>query len=116
MHQLVMAFVNSSRALTHLARNEKAVQQELLLFVLSIPLAALTAPSAQAFLLLTGSLLFLIMVEVINTGIEAACDAVSGDFRHEIQIAKDCGSLAVLICIVLVGMIWLYTLWHVVFP
>jgi diacylglycerol kinase (ATP) len=113
MHRLLMAFINSMRALRHLASHEKAVQQELVLFLLSIPLAAFIAPSGLSFLLLTGSLLFLIMVEVLNTGIEAACDAVSRDFHKEIQIAKDCGSLAVLISVILVATIWLYTLWHV---
>lgn len=115
MHRLVMAFINSMRALRHLAVHEKAVQQELVLFLLSIPVAALIAPTGLVFLLLTGSLLFLIMVEVLNTGIEAACDAVSRDFHKEIQIAKDCGSLAVLISVILVATVWLYTLWHVFF-
>ena len=40
------------------------------------------------------------MVEVLNTGIEAACDAVSREFHIDIQLAKDCGSLAVLISVV----------------
>ncbi|MHC1548671.1 diacylglycerol kinase [Phyllobacterium sp. K27] len=115
MHRLIMAFINSMRALKHLAVHEKAVQQELVLFLLSIPVAAIIAPSGLVFLLLTGSLLFLIMVEVLNTGIEAACDAVSRDFHKEIQIAKDCGSLAVLISVILVATVWLYTLWRVFF-
>jgi len=113
MHRLVLAFINSMRALKYLATHEKAVQQELVLFFLSIPLAAVVAPSGLSFLLLTGSILFLIMVEVLNTGIEAACDAVSLDFHREIQIAKDCGSLAVLISVILVATVWLYTLWSV---
>jgi diacylglycerol kinase (ATP) len=115
MHRLVLAFINSMRALRHLAKHEKAVQQELILLIVSIPLAAILAPSVLSFLLLTGSVLFLIMIEVLNTGIEAACDAVSRDFHREIQIAKDCGSLAVLISIILVAAVWLYTLWTVVF-
>ncbi len=115
MHRLVLAFINSMRALRHLAKHEKAVQQELILFLLSIPLAAVVAPTALSFLLLTGSVLFLIMIEVLNTGIEAACDAVSLDFHREIQIAKDCGSLAVLISIILVATVWSYTVWTVFF-
>lgn len=115
MQRLIMAFINSMRALKHLAQHEKAVQQELILFVLSIPLAAFIAPSVLTFLLLTGSVLVLIMVEVLNTGIEAACDAVSLDFHREIQLAKDCGSLAVLISVILVATVWFYTLWTVFF-
>ena len=115
MRQLILAFYNSARAFGYLAKNEKAVRQELILFILSIPSAALIAPSGVSFLLLTGSVLFLIMIEVLNTGIEAACDAVSRDFRQDIQIAKDCGSLAVLISIILISTIWSYTLWNMAF-
>jgi diacylglycerol kinase (ATP) len=104
------------RALKHLVQHEKAVQQELMLFILAIPVAALIAPTGLSFLLLTGSVLFLIMIEVLNTGIEAACDAVSLDFHREIQIAKDCGSLAVLISVILVATVWVYTVWSVFFP
>ena len=46
------------------------------------------------------------MVEVLNTGIEAACDAVSREFHIDIQLAKDCGSLAVLISVVLAAIVW----------
>ena len=110
MKRIILAFLNSMRALRHLAKHEKAVQQELVLSLLSLPIAFFLAPSALAFLLMTGSILFLILVEVLNTGIEATCDAVSRDFHKEIQIAKDCGSLAVLIAIVFVAATWGYIL------
>ena len=110
MRRIFLAFINSMRALRHLAQHEKAVQQELVLFLLSLPVAFFLAPDWLSFLLMTGSILFLILVEVLNTGIEAACDAVSRDFQKEIQIAKDCGSLAVLISIVIVAATWGYIL------
>ncbi len=108
MNRILLAFLNSMRALNYLARNEKAVQQELALFLVSLPAAFFLAPTWPAFFLLTGSILFLILVEVLNTGIEAACDAVSRDFHKEIQIAKDCGSLAVLIAVVIAATAWGY--------
>lgn len=110
MQRIFLAFLNSIRALRHLALHEKAVQQELFLFILSLPVAYFLAPTWLAFLMMTGSILFLILVEVLNTGIEATCDAVSRDFHNEIQIAKDCGSLAVLISIVFVAVVWGYIL------
>ena len=59
----------------------------------------------------------LIMVEVLNTGIEASCDAVSKEFDIDIQLAKDCGSLAVLISVILAAAGWLLavveTIWGV---
>ncbi|KAB0573160.1 Diacylglycerol kinase [compost metagenome] len=110
MKRILLAFLNSMRALRHLAKHEKAVQQELVLFLLSLPVAFFIAPSWLTFLMMTGAILFLILVEVLNTGIEATCDAVSRDFHKEIQIAKDCGSLAVLISIIFVAAIWIYIL------
>lgn len=110
MQRIFLAFINSMRALKYLAGNEKAVQQELVLFLLSLPVAFFLAPTWLAFLLMTGSILFLMMVEILNTGIEATCDAVSLDFHKEIQIAKDCGSLAVLIAIIFVIATWGYVL------
>jgi diacylglycerol kinase (ATP) len=46
------------------------------------------------------------MVEVLNTGIEAACDAVSREFHIDIQLAKDCGSLAVLVSVIIAMIVW----------
>ncbi|MBN9047113.1 MAG: diacylglycerol kinase [Rhizobiales bacterium] len=110
MRRIFLAFLNSLRALGHLAGNEKAVQQELALFVISLPVAFFLARTWLAFLLLTGSLLFLILIEVLNTGIEATCNAITRDFREEIRIAKDCGSLAVLIAVIFAATIWIYIL------
>ncbi len=110
MQRIFLDFLNSMRALKYLAGHEKAVQQELVLFLLSLPVAFILAPTWLNFLFMTGSILFLILVEVLNTGIEATCDAVSRDFHKEIQIAKDCGSLAVLISIVFVVAVWGYIL------
>ena len=64
------------------------------------------ATSWPGFALLIAAILLLILVEVINTAIEAACNAVSRDFHVDIQLAKDCGSLAVLIAILIAGGIW----------
>lgn len=110
MQRIYRAFINSMRALSYLARYEKAVQQELILFLISLPLAFLISTNWLVFFALTGSVLLLVLVEVLNTAIEAACDAISRDFHKDIQIAKDCGSLAVLIAILIATTTWLYVL------
>jgi len=110
MRRLLDAFFNSSRAFRQLARTEKAFQQELALLGISIPAAWFLATTWHGFALLVGSILFLILAEVINTALEAACDAISQDFNADIQLAKDCGSLAVLITILLVAGVWLMAL------
>lgn len=108
MERLIKAWRNSLRAFGRLLQHEKAFQQELFLLAVSLPLSILVAKSASGRLLLIGSVVFLLIVEVLNTGIEAACDAVSREFNIDIQLAKDCGSLAVLMSIVLVGGAWVF--------
>ncbi|MGD9913588.1 MAG: diacylglycerol kinase [Rhizobiaceae bacterium] len=110
MERLYHAFVNSSRAFSTLIRAEKAFQQEIGLIVVGVPVAWFATGSWGAFALLVGSLLLLLLVEVLNTGIEAACDAVSREFNIDIQLAKDCGSLAVLISIFIALGTWITVL------
>jgi diacylglycerol kinase (ATP) len=108
MERLYHAFVNSVRAFKTLIRTEKAFQQEIGLLVVALPVAWLITDSWRGFAILIGSLLLLILVEVLNTGIEAACDAVSREFNIDIQLAKDCGSLAVLISILIALGTWTF--------
>ena len=112
MQRLIGAFRNSLRALGRLARSEAAVQLELSLLVIALPVGWLVAGSWPTYALLIGSVLFLILVEVLNTAVEAACDAVSREFDVDIQLAKDCGSLAVLIAILLTATVWLTVSWQ----
>ncbi|WP_315920076.1 diacylglycerol kinase [Mesorhizobium sp. SP-1A] len=107
MKRLISAFRNSVRAFRRLAGSEAAFQQELMLLALALPLGWFVSTSWSGYALLIGAVLVLIMVEVLNTGIEAACDAFSREFNIDIQLAKDCGSLAVLISILLAGGVWI---------
>lgn len=106
MQRLISAFCNSMRAFRRLAASEKAFQQELVILILSLPIAWFVATSWSGFALLIGALLALIMVEVLNTGIEAVCDAVTPEFNEHVQLAKDCGSLAVLIAALIAASVW----------
>jgi diacylglycerol kinase (ATP) len=106
MKRLIEAFRNSVRAFRRLAAGETAFQQELILLLLALPVGWFLSVSWRGYALLVGAVLVLILVEVLNTAVEAACDAVSREFRPEIQLAKDCGSLAVLIAILLTAGVW----------
>jgi diacylglycerol kinase (ATP) len=106
MERLVNAFRNSMRAARHLLRHERAFQQEVALLVIAFPVGWFLSTTWRGYALLVGSLLLLLMVEVLNTGLEAACDAISREFNIDIKLAKDCGSLAVLISILLAAGIW----------
>ena len=106
MDRLIKAWQNSVRAFRKLLGSETAFQQELALLVLAVPAAWFLSTSWRGYWLLVGAVLLLIMVEVLNTGIEAACDAVSREFHIDIQLAKDCGSLAVLISVLIALIVW----------
>ena len=106
MDRLLKAWQNSVRAFWRLLYSETAFQQEVGLLIVAIPAAWFLSTSWRGYALLVGAILLLIMVEVLNTGIEAACDAVSREFHIDIQLAKDCGSLAVLISVLLAGIVW----------
>lgn len=112
MNRLVSAFFNSVRAFRRLFASESAFQQELFVLALAVPAGWFIALSWQMYALLIGAILLLIVVEVLNTGIEGACDAVSREFNADIQFAKDCGSLAVLITAVIVAGIWAIALFE----
>ena len=106
MERLVKAFQNSVRAFNRLRRSEKAVQQELVLLLLALPVGWFLAATWRGYALLVGAVILVLLIEVLNTGIEAACDAFSREFNTDIQLAKDCGSLAVLISILMAAGIW----------
>ena len=106
MERLIKAWQNSVRAFRRLSQTETAFQQELILLAIAIPAAWFLSTSWRGYWLLVGAILLLIMVEVLNTGIEAACDAVSREFHIDIQLAKDCGSLAVLISVIIAMIVW----------
>ena len=106
MQRLINAFHNSFAAFRQLIVHEKAFQQEFAVIVVAIPLAFFLSSDGLMRIALIGSLVLVLIVEVLNTGIEAACNALSRDFHADIKIAKDCGSLAVLLTIALAFSVW----------
>lgn len=108
MKRIFNALLNSLRALKYLMSHEKAIIQESICFVISLPIAFYIAQDLGSFLLLIGAILFVIIIEVLNTAIEATCNAISRDYNKEIGIAKDAGSLAVLLSIVMAIGVWIW--------
>ena len=100
------------RAWNLLIRHEAAFRLEAVLLAAALPVAWIVTASGLGFLLLIGVILLLMIVEVLNTGIEAACDALSREFNADIRLAKDCGSLAVAMAAVVAGGAWVLALWN----
>ena len=91
-------------------RNEEAFRQEALLCAALAPLALWLGDGAVERALLLGSLLLIVIVELLNTGIEAAIDRI-GPERHELSgRAKDIGSAAVFVALLNAGVVWLLVL------
>jgi diacylglycerol kinase (ATP) len=86
--------------------NEDAFRQEVLLAVVLIPLALLVNASANAKALMIASVLLVLIVELLNTAVEATVDRISLDDHSLAKRAKDIGSAAVLISLVNVVAIW----------
>jgi diacylglycerol kinase (ATP) len=112
MTRLIQAFLNSYAAFVHLVRFEKAVQQEIIVLIVGIPLAFFITNDVLMRLLLISVLIFVLIIEILNTALEATCNALSRDFNKDIKIAKDCGSLAVFLAIALALMVWICTIWQ----
>ena len=86
--------------------NEDAFRQESLLAVLLIPAALVLPASGIGKALMIGSVLLVLIVELLNSAVEAAIDRISLD-RHKLsKRAKDIGSAAVLIALINVLVTW----------
>ena len=81
--------------------------------MLLVPLAAWLAPSLLQALALIGAIVFVWLVELLNSAIEALADAVTLERHPLIGRAKDIGSAAVLLSLVLAAGVWLAVLWPV---
>lgn len=100
------AFFYSIEGLRGAWRNEHAFRQELLLVVPATVVALLLPVSSLQKLALIGVLLLILIVELINSAIEAVVDRISFE-RHPLsKNAKDFGSAAVLLAFVLAGATW----------
>lgn len=87
-------------------RYESAFRQELLLFVVAAPLGWWLAETAVERALLIGCLLIVLLVELLNSAIEAAIDRIDVDEHPLSARAKDLGSAAVMVSLILVVTIW----------
>ena len=88
-------------------RCEEAFRQELLIVSLLVPLGLWLGRSATERALLIGSLLLLLIVELLNSALEAAIDRI-GSERHELSgRAKDMSSAAVFVALLLTATVWL---------
>lgn len=93
-------------------RGESAFRQETWLAVVLIPASFWVGRSWVEVALLAGSVLLVMIVELLNSGIEAVVDRVSFELHALSKRAKDLASAAVFLSLVLCGSMWAAALWH----
>lgn len=92
--------------------SETAFRQEAVAAMVLLPLAVWLGQSWVECALLSGSVLLVLIVELLNSGIEASIDRVGLQWHVLSKRAKDMGSAAVLLSLLLFAGIWAGALWH----
>ena len=89
-------------------RHESAFRQELMAFAILVPTGAYLASSLGQVVGLLCACCFVLSVELLNSAIEAAIDRIGTEYHELSKLAKDYGSAAVMISLVMVGIVWAY--------
>ena len=100
------------RGLSAVWKTEEAFRIELIGLLLLTPIALLVANDYVQLILLLGSIKLVLIVELLNTCVEIVVDRISLDFHDLSGRAKDVGSAAVLVSLVLAGGVWTLVLAH----
>ncbi|MBM2829262.1 MAG: diacylglycerol kinase [Gammaproteobacteria bacterium] len=108
--RLIRAFCYSFKGLKAAFINEAAFRLEVILSIILIPLGIWLGENGVERALLAGVILLVMIVELINSGIEAVVDRISGEHHELSGRAKDVGSAAVLIALINVAAVWLLVL------
>jgi diacylglycerol kinase (ATP) len=110
LRRLINAAGYSISGLAAAARHEDAFRQELMLAAVLVPFGLWLGQNGVERALLVGSVLLVLIVELLNSAVEATVDRVSLDDHNLAKRAKDIGSAAVMLSLVNVGVIWLLVL------
>lgn len=111
VERLVYAFGYSVDGLVAAFKGESAFRQEVVLGLLLLPLAAWLAADTGQLVLMIGSLLVVLIAELLNSAVEATVDRISFENHPLSKRAKDMGSAAVLLALLLAALAWGSVLW-----
>lgn len=104
--RIAFAALNSARGLRE-GLTEAAIRQEIALAVILIPVSFFVASNAWVWLALVSSVLFVLLVEFLNTAVERLCDHVTPEKNEAIRVTKDLASAAVFFSLLIAGLVWL---------
>lgn len=118
--RIVRATANSMRGLKAAWQSEAAVRQDFLLCTVLLIIAILSPARGVELALLIGSLLILIIVELLNSAVEAAIDRIGPELHELSGKAKDIASAAVMFALINIIVTWVVLLgpwlWSFVTP
>jgi diacylglycerol kinase (ATP) len=110
----VQRVINATRysleGLAAAARHEDAFRQELILAAVMVPLGLWLGADGVERALLAGSVLMVLVVELLNSAVEAVVDRASPEHHELAKRAKDYGSAAVMVALVVTGLVWILLL------
>jgi diacylglycerol kinase (ATP) len=110
VERIWQAAINSWNGLVAVTRSEAAFRQELALLVAGVPLAYFLTDEPGKRFTLIGVIVFILIVELLNTAIEKLSDRVTRDNDPAIKRVKDMGSAAVGLSLLAAGTVWLWIL------
>jgi diacylglycerol kinase (ATP) len=104
--RIIKAMGYSWQGLRAAYENEAAFRQELMLSIILIPLAFWLGETGSEIALMVGCVFLVLLVEIINSAIEAVVDRFGGELHDLSGRAKDMGSAAVVIALVNLVVVW----------
>jgi diacylglycerol kinase (ATP) len=110
--RIVHAARYSTEGLTNAYRSESAFRQEFWLATVLLPASFWLGRGWVEVSLLLGSVVLVLIVELLNSAVEATVDRISLELHDLSKRAKDYGSAAVMLALVLCAGIWLVAIWN----
>jgi diacylglycerol kinase (ATP) len=104
--RLINAFGYSRDGFAAAWKHEAAFREEVMLAMVTVPLGLWLGHGGIEKALLVGSILLVLIVELLNSAVEAVVDRVSGEHHELSKRAKDIGSAAVLLTLTLAAAVW----------
>jgi diacylglycerol kinase (ATP) len=110
--KILSAFVFACHGLRSAFASEVALRLEVAVAVVALPLALWLGQSGVERALLIGSVLGVILAELVNTGLEEVCNRISTDIHPQTKKIKDIGAAIVLLSLLTSAAVWVLVLWR----
>ena len=110
--KILSALVFACHGLQAAYRTEIALRLEVAVAAVALPLALWLGQSGVERALLVGSVLAVILAELVNTGLEEVCNRISTDIHPQTKKIKDIGAAIVLLSLLTSAAVWVLVLWR----